>query len=117
MQSSMMKRIFEMVDNQDLETWRREMLEELQEMGGDLLVNAEKILGERVDSLWVTGSVLNSEKFTEKSDVDVAVRVTRPGESPSSGQSEKLAGRLYAHGSALDVSLWVNKDPEGLRVA
>lgn len=106
----------EQTPTNEVETWRRGMVNALQESGTDLQANAEELLGEPVDGVWIMGSVLDPQRFTEQSDIDIAVRVTRPDEPASQKQSDVLAGNLYCYGSALDVALHVNQDPEGMRI-
>lgn len=101
----------------NIEGWRQKVLRELKAEAPRLRLESELILNKEVSGVWVVGSILSPEEFTEDSDVDIAVRVDIPGAEPGwdSELSELIAGKLVVGGSALDVGVVVNQDPQGGR--
>lgn len=113
---------------QDLETFRVETLEALREHGEWLKTLAERVVGEPVRAVYMHGSLLYPEEFTERSDVDVAVVFENERGVWEAGRDKydpvELWSRMLSrefppvNGSALDVCAFgPHGTPHGERIA
>lgn len=106
------------VDFDDLEAYRSEVLQSVRSLGSFYMDEAERLLGVPVSSVWVHGSVLDSNEFSVHSDVDVAVVVDVPGDRGIDPElSEALTGVLPdGISGVVDVIVLNGEQPVGREV-
>jgi hypothetical protein len=81
-----------MSNNPELEEYRKEAIATLKQNGPFIRDTANDVLNLPCREVYIVGSVLEKAKFTEDSDVDVAVVVDGP--QGDTGLSERLSMKL-----------------------
>ena len=106
----------------ELEQYRKLILKQLIDSKiGKQIRNAveDKVGKEAVEGVYIIGSVLDSKKFHEESDIDIAVLINVP--NMDKGTNEEMSYELsqtysIPDGSFVDVSIWNRSKPLGKMV-
>jgi len=106
----------------DLEQYRKLILKQLKDSKiGKQIRNAveDKVGKEAVEGVYIIGSVLDSKKFHEESDIDLAVLINVP--NMDKGTNEEMSYELsqtysIPDGGFVDVSIWNKSKPSGKMV-
>ena len=112
-----------LLENSELEEYRKLVLKQLKSsgIGRKIKSAAEDLVDEKkkVDGVYIIGSVLDSTKFHEESDIDVAVLLNEP--NMAKGNNEEMSyefSQIYSLPDAgfIDVSIWNIIKPKGKMV-
>ena len=112
-----------LLENSELEEYRKLVLKQLKSSGIGRKVKsaAEDLVDEKkkVEGVYIIGSVLDSTKFHEESDIDVAVLLNEP--NMAKGVNEEMShefSQIYSLPDAgfIDVSIWNITKPKGKMV-
>jgi len=106
----------------ELEQYRKLILKQLIDSKiGKQIRNAveDKVGKEAVEGVYIIGSVLDSKKFHEESDIDIAVLINVP--NMDKGTNEKISYELsqtysIPDGGFVDISIWNRSKPLGKMV-
>ena len=109
-------------ENSELEQYRKLALKQLKSSGiGKKVKSAvEDNVGKNsVQGVYIIGSILDSKKFHEESDIDIAVMINVP--NMNKGTNEKMSNEFsqtYSLPDAgfVDVSIWNITKPKGKMV-
>lgn len=104
----------------DLENYRQEIIKLLRENSSAIIQHAKDAVGNNIE-VYIIGSVLDKNKFTEDSDIDIGIVVNR--RSLSIGVSEELSElvqREFLHfpikGSILNTTVFNRMTPKGIKL-
>lgn len=86
----------------DLERYRRKVIEEFQQNRAAILAQAQAI-DTRVLAVELTGSVLHAEEFSEESDIDLAFEAEEGNIEEMEQMAEALRGKIGIGGGMADV--------------
>lgn len=100
-------------EREALEDYRQRVIEELLDQGDHFRALARRLLGVPVRDVYVHGSVLDPERFSEDSDIDLAIVVfdERRPIGLDVDLSRKLFGKFFLGSSALDVIVFNREIP------
>lgn len=99
--------------NSELDQYRKDAIATLKREATFIRTTAIRVLGLPVEGVYIIGSVLDSKKFTENSDIDVGIVVRGDGTGINHHLSEKLQYEMINHPfgdiGVVNTSVYLNK--------